>query len=525
MAISAVIAAAFYFIWKRKPQIRKFTAATFAVLATGLLIISFLDMTVRYGKKTFPLARVDEVIETLQMPISGFSAIFIHEWLWTALPVSLLFSLSTAWILKNFYRSSKHPKTFLFVLGLLPVIHSAHSFLDTVSLDGAKKYARFLFGEDEDFSLEHSDFLKKHFKFVDGGGARADSSTKNLVYIIMESMENSFERYISPLDSLAQSSLTFSPDTLSKLGGGFSTEGALNTVQSVIAKTSGIPVILYSHRTLGYVGKYGDSFFDGVESIYDVLHRFGYKNVYVQGTDSDFAKMRAFFLSHGIDVFYDNVRTSAGQNAKEAKRSDVTMQYKSKTMWHDGELFEKSRQILDTLSKHPHFSLTISTIDTHFPHGFHDENCQEKPKDDSDEEKLIAALKCSSRETAEFVKWIQAQPFGENTTIVITGDHIFQGEALVKGIPDDKRQWIDIFIHPAQWPKNRQRLLTSFDMAPTVLECLGFHLEDSGMGLGTSLFSDEPTLAEKFGLDSLNAQVKNLKRAYEYNDLIFGKRR
>lgn len=235
--------------------------------------------------------------------------------------------------------------------------------------------------------------------------------------------------------------------------------------------------------------------------------------------------MRAFFLSHGIDVLYDNVHSAAEQDAETAKRSDVTMQYKSKTIWHDGELFEKSRRILDTLSKHPSFSLTISTIDTHFPHGFYDENCREKPKGDSDEEKLIAALGCSSRETAEFVKWIWSKPFGENTTVVITGDHIFQGDALVKSIPESKRQWIDIFINPSERPKKRQRLFTSFDMAPTVLESMGFRVEDSRMGLGTSLFSDEPTLAEKFGLDSLNARVKNLKRAYEYNDLIFGGRR
>lgn len=514
------------FVQNRKPAVRTFSNRTFACLSVYLFLISFVGMTFRYGMNTFPLARYEEVIQTLQMPISGFSIIFIKDWLLTTVPVCLLFALTFPRVLQKFYCTFAYPKRFLALvfIGSMTLVFSY--FVKVVSVEGAKQYAEFLLGMDGDFTLEHSDFLEKNFKTVTDADVSADSSTRNLVYIFVESLENSFQKYAAPLDSLAKNSLQFGLDSLSNFDGGFSTEGALNTVQSTIAKTSGIPVLLYSHRTLGYIGKFGDSFFDDVRSIYDVLRQFGYKNVFVQGTDSDFAKMRSFFLSHGIDTFYDNVHLESDQNAQSERESDVVMRVKYSAAWRDKFLFEKARQILDTLSKEPHFSLSIATIDTHFPHGFYDKNCLEKPKDGSNLEILKATIRCSSREVVDFVKWIEEQPFGNNTTVVIAGDHIFQGNLLVEKIPDAQRRWVDIFVHPSQKPLNREsRVLTSFDMAPTVLESMGFSLKDSRMGLGVSLFSNERTLAEKFGIDSLNAAIKNLKRSYEYNDLLFGKPR
>lgn len=46
-----------------------------------------------------------------------------------------------------------------------------------------------------------------------------------------------------------------------------------------------------------------------------------------------------------------------------------------------------------------------------------------------------------------------------------------------------------------------------FDMFPTTLAAMGCQIEGDRLGLGVNLFSDQPTLAEKIGVDSLNEEL------------------
>lgn len=61
--------------------------------------------------------------------------------------------------------------------------------------------------------------------------------------------------------------------------------------------------------------------------------------------------------------------------------------------------------------------------------------------------------------------------------------------------------------------KNRQA--TTMDMFPTTIAALGAQIEGERLGLGTNLFSAEPTLAEKVGLDVLNGEVRKRSVFYE----------
>ena len=59
------------------------------------------------------------------------------------------------------------------------------------------------------------------------------------------------------------------------------------------------------------------------------------------------------------------------------------------------------------------------TVDTHFPDGYVCRLCERKhPKN-----QYADVYQCTSRQVSDFVHWIQQQPFYENTTIVISGDH------------------------------------------------------------------------------------------------------
>jgi phosphoglycerol transferase len=42
------------------------------------------------------------------------------------------------------------------------------------------------------------------------------------------------------------------------------------------------------------------------------------------------------------------------------------------------------------------------------------------------------------------------------------------------------------------------------DMFPTTLAALGVEIEGDKLGIGVNLFSDKQTLAEKYGIETLN---------------------
>ena len=55
------------------------------------------------------------------------------------------------------------------------------------------------------------------------------------------------------------------------------------------------------------------------------------------------------------------------------------------------------------------------------------------------------------------------------------------------------------------------------DMFPTTLASLGASIEGDRLGLGTNLFSDKRTLAEEYGIQKLNKELKkNSNYYYKY---------
>ena len=204
------------------------------------------------------------------------------------------------------------------------------------------------------------------------------------------------------------------------------------------------------------------------------------------------------------------------------KQQDIEEKYRNFRTFEAGitdrTILDISKHILDTLSKKQHFSLTIATIETHFPYGFYNKNCEDKPYNNSEQASLEATIKCASKDIRSFINWIKQQPFYPNTEIIVVGDHLFMGDYLVSKDSSDRR-WYNLFIGPAIKPTNTKREFTSFDIAPTILETLGFTIENHKMGFGVSLFSEESTLVEKIGIDLLNKELTDMQKSVEYNEL------
>ena len=65
------------------------------------------------------------------------------------------------------------------------------------------------------------------------------------------------------------------------------------------------------------------------------------------------------------------------------------------------------------------FHFAMETADTHAPDGYLSKKAPKPYKD-----KYANAVRYSQEESYNFIRWIQEQPFYENTTIFIIGDHL-----------------------------------------------------------------------------------------------------
>ena len=117
------------------------------------------------------------------------------------------------------------------------------------------------------------------------------------------------------------------------------------------------------------------------------------------------------------------------------------------------------------------------------------------------------------------MQWLLAQPFAENTTIVISGDHRTMDNNYMEEFVDEEyvRTQYNCFINSAVKPVNTQnRGIAPFDLFPSTLAAMGCRISGDKLALGTNLFSDQPTLMETLGsLEALNQELAYKSLFYE----------
>ena len=116
-------------------------------------------------------------------------------------------------------------------------------------------------------------------------------------------------------------------------------------------------------------------------------------------------------------------------------------------------------------------------------------------------------MSCSSKQIAEFLDWIKAQSFYENTTVVLSGDHITMNVDYCADIdPDYQRKVYTVILNPAPGVEDPGygRTYATMDLFPTTLAALGVEIEGDRLGLGTNLYSGKATLMETFGFTELD---------------------
>ena len=380
---------------------------------------------------------------------------------------------------------------------------------------------------------EPSTFYEDHYIPPEEAGIVFPEKKRNLIVIMAESFETGFftredggaftEELMPEIALLAKSNINFSGN--SGIGGPVQLYGTEWTIAGIAAYYSGIPLavqFLNQSRWNGY-GKLGSDFLPGAFGLGDILHQAGYKNYFLLGSDIRFGGRDKYFKTHKDTVIFDY----------NYFRDNHFIPPEYYVWWgiEDRKLYRFAKELLADITAEEPFFITILTADTHPVGGYLDPEA-EIIFDDP----YKNALRDASRQMSEFVDWLQAQPFYENTTIVILGDHLYQDSSF---FPEDfriqklnsryskryfagkaetgyNRYPLNIFINSPLDPGNaKNRSFSHFDMLPVLLESAGGRFDSEGLALGRPINkADTVTLVEYYGEAAMNGKLQGKSALY-----------
>lgn len=339
----------------------------------------------------------------------------------------------------------------------------------------------------------------------------------NLIYIYLESMEITYaspaeggvqETNLLPhLTALARENLHFAGTD--GISGMYSLSGLNWTMASLLAQTAGIPFAFpVSGNAMDTVAVFAPK----MTALGDILQQNGYTQEFLCGSDASYAGRRKYFVQHGDYQIYD-LFTAREQGV-------IDEDYYVWWGFEDTILFDIARDEATRLSESDApFNLTLLTVDLHHLGGYVCDQCGSTSEEDT-----ANVVTCTDRQVADFIDWCREQPFFEDTTIVLVGDHPRMDTMLVEGVSDDQRMLYNCILNAAAPVEGstENRIFTAMDMFPTTLSAMGFDIEGDRLGLGVDLFSSQPTLAERLGVYELELEL-NRESSFYLNKFFYAK--
>ena len=489
-----------------KTAVRRPVRVGTAVALTLLLLFAFVCFfAARWFVTVYGRIGFDSILFTLQSSLDGVQSDLVRSYLLGGLLPALLCTVLSCTILLILRK--------LPVRGLVSILGSialAVGLIGYAAVDvELTDYVRDLIWRGQLYETEYVDPDTVQITFPE--------EKRNLVYIMLESMETTYlsedlggasdVNLIPELYELARDNINFSHTD--GVGGFHATNGASWTIGAIVAQTAGIPLKVPSgieDWQNGY-GKDG-VFLPGAATIMNILDDAGYHTSFLCGSDANFGGRKTYYQTHGTDAIYD---------IYTARRDGIVP--KDYFVWwgmEDLHLFEYAKQELTEISQGDEpFAFTMLTVDTHHIGGYQCEYCRGEY-----EETYEQSIACSSRQVLEFVRWLQAQPFYENTTVIITGDHLSMDNGYFQRNVDEGYQrmvYNCILNSAAESGHTKNREYCSVDLFPTTLAAMGCTIEGDRLGLGTNLFSNLPTLAEKWGFEKFNSELSKASDYYIEN--------
>lgn len=507
------------------------TAAFFITLAVAI-VCSVIWATATYGSIT-----MDQIIFNLTMPLKGTNkGLLLSGLLGIALPAIIATSATvyTAWLIsaKKAKLAKKNFKEKFGIKANKFTRFIKRHFLSTCAViliiailfaDLSLQIHQFVTHQ-----IQESYFIEEQYVAPEDVKLTFPKKKRNVIYIFMESLETSctsiknggaFEdNYIPELTRLAKKNQNFS-NKAEGLGGATQITGTGWTIASLVGQTSGLPLKV---STDGNVFTDSTRVLAPVTTLGDILEEQGYNQMMMVGSDATFGGRRQYFEGHGDYEIFDLY--TARDEGKIPEDYSVWWGYE------DEKLFDYAKEKITDLSKQKEpFNFSMLTVDTHHPSGYVCEDC-----DDEYDHDYANVYACSSKKLAAFIKWIKKQDFYENTTVILSGDHLSMSSDFFTGIDSNyQRTPLNIILNSAVDTKNsrvfKSRSFSILDMFPTTLASMGVKIEGNRLGLGTNLYSGEPTMLErtypeygqKEGQTTLNFIDKELsKNSPFYNELL-----
>lgn len=451
--------------------------------------------------KTWPYLTMEELMFQLQSPMEGTGQSIIRAYQLFCFPVTILFLIIIIVFLIKLHRRKRGYIAYTSGVTLISVMLLTVSFIVLWNRLDVSGYI--------DNDNTYSDFIDENYVDPYTAALEFPEKKRNLIYIFLESMEDTYANktaggafdtnYIPELTELANEYEDFSGNE-ETLNGGIPMNYTTWTMAALFAQTSGLPLTIPIDMNDMDTQ---ETFMPEMSAIGDILEEQGYNQTFMIGSYGNFGGRKQYFLDHGNYSikdyeYYEN-------------NSLIPKDYWVWWGFEDKKLFDFAKEELNELSvQNEPFNLTLLTVDTHFEDGYICDLCTSEHGKDT----YGNVLSCSSRQVYDFIQWVQQQDFYENTTIVISGDHLTMDSDFCKNVDADyTRKVYTTYINSAVEPSDQQwrREYTTFDNFPTTLASLGVKIEGERLGLGTNLFSDEKTLIETYGKEYVNSEL--LKRS------------
>lgn len=465
-----------------------------AVLFSFLAIL--LHEAANWMLATWTNLSMEELVAQLKTPIQGTS----HEVLWDFVETCVPAAVMAVFFVVIVIALARKTKITKWIVQIGAVAGSMALIVSSAQM----VWNELDVGEYLENQKTESHFIEDNYANPNQIQIRFPEQKRNLIYIFMESMETTYAskdvgggldfNCIPELTQLAMENVNFSGTE--QLGGIYPTDGSTWTMGAMVAQTSGLPLKLNLRA---------ENVSEDIEvlpkakTIGDILGEQGYRQEIMFGSEGEFAGRKQYFEKHGgyevLDYKY------AAENGWLPSPD-----YRVWWGYEDEKLFEFAKVRLNELGNGQQpFNFTMLTVDTNFEDGYPCRLCQ-----DLYGEQYANVMACSSRQLVEFIRWIQQQPFYENTTIVLVGDHLTMDSDFCANVsPEYQRGVLNIFVNaPVMAVNTKNRIASTMDMFPTTIAALGGEIEGDRLGLGTNLFSGRPTLAEELGMDQLNAEVR-----------------
>lgn len=364
--------------------------------------------------------------------------------------------------------------------------------------------------------LERSTFIEQEYVDPNDVQLTFPDKKRNLIWIFLESGESSAqdkahgglfdENYIPEMTQIAEENVSFSQSD--KIEGASVTTGSTWTVGGLVSQSAGIPLKVTQSNMYNRMDEF-ETFMPGMTNLGDVLKEQGYHNYFMIGSEAKFGGRDLLMKQHGDYQIWDyNTAIEKGK---------IPQDYYVWWGYEDQKLYEYAKEELTRISAQEEpFNFTMLTVDTHHVDGWKCPLCR-----DEFDTQYANVWACAARQLNEFINWCKEQPFYENTSIVVTGDHCsmdpnfyaqFQGKDE-NGVP--LRKVYNAFINAAAEPvQEKNRKFTTLDMFPTALAAMGVEIEGDRLGIGTNLFSEKQTLPEEYGYDVLFKELGKKSEFY-----------